>query len=211
MYFPSGLVAPQGACLRPYCAEIPSDRCGRNTRRWASRPPPAPVPPQPRARLTFEGDRDVIDPSAAGRHLGGLGVQHPLHVADAVALDGLGAEPQGGGWVHLGNIVLTTEGDGGGGEAPRGDDTHGHARETATSGGTRETEREGRACPQEGAKLPGPPGPQHEHPLYLEHLKDGLVQHLPVDLPADLAAPQEEFLLLQVLRGQRRSPWASGR
>lgn len=59
-----------------------------------------------RQRLTFEGDRYVVDASAAGRHVWRLRVQHPLHVADAVAMDGLGAQSQGGGWVHLRNVVL---------------------------------------------------------------------------------------------------------
>lgn len=34
---------------------------------------------------------------------------------------------------------------------------------------------------------------------YLEHLENSVVQQLPVNLPTDLAAPQEELLLLQVL------------
>ena len=34
---------------------------------------------------------------------------------------------------------------------------------------------------------------------YLEHLDNSVVQQLPVNLPTDLAAPQEELLLLQVL------------
>ena len=33
---------------------------------------------------------------------------------------------------------------------------------------------------------------------YLEHLENSAIQQLPVNLPADLAAPQEELLLLQV-------------
>lgn len=52
---------------------------------------------------------------------------------------------------------------------------------------------------------------------YLEHLRNGSIQRLPVGFPADLAAAQEELLLLQVLRGQREhvtlqadEPQASG-
>lgn len=60
-----------------------------------------------RQRLTFEGDRYVVDAPAAGRHLWGLCIQYSLHMADAIAMDGLGAQSKGGGWVHLRNIVLT--------------------------------------------------------------------------------------------------------
>ena len=81
-------------------------------------PPDSPLIPQPCTQdlgLTFEGDHYVVNPSAAGGQLWGLCVQEPFHVADAVAVDGLGAQSQRGGRVHLRDVVLTgREGEKGG-------------------------------------------------------------------------------------------------
>lgn len=60
-------------------------------------------------RLTFEGDGYVIHTPAARRHLRRLGIQHSLHMAEAIAMDRLSAQPQGGGWVHFRNVVLVEE------------------------------------------------------------------------------------------------------
>ena len=70
--------------------------------------PPAPHSLAPKGPgLTFEGDHYVVNPSAAGGQLWGLRVQEPFHVADAVAVDGLSAQSQRGGRVHLRDVVLT--------------------------------------------------------------------------------------------------------
>lgn len=63
----------------------------------------------PSATLTFECHHDAGQAPAAQWQLWWLHVQHPLDVADAVAVDRLGAEPQCRCRIHLGDIILHGE------------------------------------------------------------------------------------------------------
>lgn len=63
-------------------------------------------PWSPCATLTFERHNDAGQAPTAQGQLRGLRVQHPLDVADAVAVDRLGAEPQRGCRIHLGDVIL---------------------------------------------------------------------------------------------------------
>lgn len=143
--------------------------------------------------LTFEGHGYVGDAAAARGQLRGLRVQHPLHVADAVAVDGLGAEPQGGRRVHPGNVVLTGEGRGGRGGAA---ETHTHRRAatrksspTGTRGG-----RRGAAWPPHFASLrprPKVPGLREPCPFTLNTWKTASSSTFQSSFPLTLLHPRK--------------------
>ena len=128
-------------------------------------------------------------------------------MADTVAVDGLSAQSQRGGWVHLRYVVLTgregrkevlerdaEESDSAGRAAAQGTAVHEEGEELPVSWGLLHGASEARAPVFSEDRRP-----PSSWASYLEHLENSAVQQLPVNLPTDLAAPQEELLLLQVL------------
>lgn len=107
-------------------------------------------------------------------------------MADAVAVDGLGAEPQRGGRIHLGDVILQGQGQG----RQEANSTQ-QLRELLVRTKPGSVRKSGAVRKMFSREMPGC--------SYLEDLADGLIQHLPVHLPAHLGPAQEELLLLEVL------------